>query len=66
MLARARLLLARGIEAVRRSHRPLLPKLTARSLGHSHQLKDVTVRVLEIIATAVIPIIELAVIEAPG
>ena len=38
----------------------------ARSLGHSHQLKDVTVRVLEINATAAIPIIKLAVIEAPA
>jgi hypothetical protein len=35
------------------------------SLGHSHQLKHVTVRILEINAAAVIPIIELAVIEAP-
>jgi hypothetical protein len=33
VLARARSLLARGIEAVRRSHRPLLPKLTARHWG---------------------------------
>ena len=38
---------------------------TSMSLGHSHQLKNVTVRVLEISATAAIPIIELAVIEAP-
>jgi hypothetical protein len=39
---------------------------TSMSLGHSHQLKHVTVRILEINATAAVPIIELAVIEAPG
>jgi hypothetical protein len=36
------------------------------SLGHSHQLKHVIVRILEINATAAIPIIEFAVVEAPG
>ena len=37
-----------------------------KSLGHSHQLKHVTVRILEINATATVPIVELAVVEAPG
>jgi hypothetical protein len=39
---------------------------TTMSLRHSHQLKYVTVRVLEINASATIPIIELAVTETPG
>jgi hypothetical protein len=44
----------------------LLPESTSMSLGHSHQLKQVIVRILEINATAAIPIIEFAVVEAPG
>ena len=44
----------------------LLPESTSMSLGHSHQLKHVIVRILEINATAAIPIIEFAVVEAPG
>jgi hypothetical protein len=39
---------------------------TSMSLGHSHQLKHVAVRILEINASAAIPIVELAIIEAPG
>ena len=42
------------------------PGAHKQSLGHSHQLKHVTVRILEINASAVIPIIELAIVEAPG
>src|ERR1700730_5175108 len=36
------------------------------SLGHSHQLKHVSVWIFEVNASAAVPIIELAVIEAPG
>jgi hypothetical protein len=36
------------------------------TLRHSRQLKHVTVRVFEINASAAIPVIELAVVEAPG
>jgi|HubBroStandDraft_6_1064221.scaffolds.fasta_scaffold705944_2 hypothetical protein len=36
------------------------------SLRHSHQLKHVSVRVLEINASAAVPVIKLAVVEAPG
>src|SRR5262245_62857431 len=35
-------------------------------LRHGHELEDVAVRVFEIDAAATIPVIELAVIEAPG
>ena len=35
-------------------------------LCHGHELEYVAVRVFEIEATATIPVIELAVIEAPG
>src|SRR5205085_8629325 len=38
---------------------------TGKSLRHSHQLKHVTVRVLEINASAAIPIVELAIVETP-
>jgi hypothetical protein len=37
-----------------------------KSLGHSHQLKHVSVWIFEVNASAAVPIIELAVIEAPG
>src|SRR2546429_3226504 len=37
-----------------------------RSLRHSHQFEHVSVRVLEIDAAAAAPIVELAVVEAPG
>jgi hypothetical protein len=36
------------------------------SLRHSHQLKHVTVWIVEVNASAAIPIIEFAVVEAPG
>src|ERR1700730_17771943 len=39
---------------------------TSMSLGHCHQLKHVAVWIFEVNASAAIPIIELAVIEAPG
>ena len=45
---------------------PVRRRRNKRSLRHSHQLEDVTVRVLEINASAAIPVIELAVVEAPG
>src|SRR5262249_10819567 len=35
-------------------------------LRHGHQLEDVTVRVLEIDASAAVPVVELAVVQAPG
>ena len=45
---------------------PLAPAWRrVRSLRHSHQLKHVTVWVLEVNASAAIPVIELAVIETP-
>jgi hypothetical protein len=37
-----------------------------KSLGHSHQLKHVTVWIFEVNASAAIPVVELAVVEAPG
>jgi hypothetical protein len=40
-------------------------RMAISSLRHSHQLKQVTVRVLKVNASAAIPVIELAVIEAP-
>jgi hypothetical protein len=41
--------------------------LASMSLGHSHQLKHVTVWIFEVNASAAIPIIELAVVEtSPG
>jgi hypothetical protein len=36
------------------------------SLGHSHQLKHVTVWIFEVNASAAIPIVELAVVELQG
>ena len=36
------------------------------SLGHSHQLKHVTVWIFEVNATAAIPVVEFALVEAPG
>src|SRR5205085_12026329 len=38
---------------------------TGKSVRHSHHLKHGTVRVLEINAAAAIPIVELAIVEAP-
>src|SRR6516162_404081 len=41
-------------------------KGAARSLRHGHQLEDMAVGVLEVDAAAAVPIVELAVVEAPG
>ena len=39
---------------------------TSMSLGNSHQLKHVTVWIFEVNATAAIPVVEFALVEAPG
>jgi len=49
-----------------RSRPPVSGSLVVSSLRHSHQFKYMTVRVLEINASAAIPVIELAIVEAPG
>jgi hypothetical protein len=44
----------------------LKQQITARSLRHGHQLQHVAVRVLEVKAAAAAPVVELAVLQAPG
>src|SRR5262249_16001679 len=50
----------------RASRRMAATTVTTQSLRDGHQLQHVTVRILEVDAAAAVPVVELAVIQAPG